>query len=165
MYTGSYNLCTQAVTANVHGQLQLLYTVHRQCQTGRQLRTIEQLQVMWQEALLQEWTGGQKRIIELGGVERDEEGKVPPPYYTTIAMSKPAQNDASALHHRSVFHQNSLNTHLNTLVFSQKGLNALFNDRMIFQNSLSNTFSDRLLTNCSPVFEWSGFKQCLFYHF
>ena len=70
-----------------------------------------------------------------------------------LAMSKPAQNVASALHHRSVFHQNSLNTHLNTPVFSQKGLNALLKDRIIFQNSLSNTFSDRLLTNCLPVFE------------
>ena len=70
-----------------------------------------------------------------------------------VALAKPAQNGASALHHRSVFHQSSLNTHLNTPVFSQKGLNTLFNDRVIFQNSLSNTFNDRLLTNCLPVFE------------
>ena len=61
-----------------------------------------------------------------------------------IAMAKPAQNGASALHHRSVFHQNSLNTHLTTPVFSQIFLNTLFSDPVFSKKILTNLFNDRV---------------------
>ena len=75
-----------------------------------------------------------------------------PPCTSSPAMAKPAQNGASALHHRSVFHQNSL-TLILPLRFSPKYFLTLFSAIRFSQKKSLPIFlmigSDQLLTGSS----------------